>query len=106
MWMYSLIWIVRKVSPSMNVLAIPAFIPNRLPFLAEVSAQCNVSEEESRTRVLIPATPSGSLVPGAGHGLWFTMRMKKYAVKNAAKIITSETMNSSIPSVGASTREE
>src|SRR5437763_7456085 len=34
------------------------------------------------------------------------MRMKKYAVKNAPKIITSEMMKSSIPSVGAGTREE
>ena len=32
--------------------------------------------------------------------------MKKYAVKKAPKIIISEMMNSSIPSVGASTREE
>ena len=32
--------------------------------------------------------------------------MKKYAVKNAPKIITSEMMKSSIPSVAGSTREE
>jgi hypothetical protein len=32
--------------------------------------------------------------------------MKKYAVKNAPKIITSEMMKSSIPRVGAWTREE
>ena len=31
--------------------------------------------------------------------------MKKYAVKNAPKIITSEMMKSIIPSVGALTRE-
>ena len=34
-----------------------------------------------------------------------TTRMKKYAVKNAPKIITSEMMKSIIPSVGALTRE-
>ena len=54
----------------------------------------------------MPATASGSSVPWAGHGLWVTIRMKKYAVKKAPKIITSEMMKSSIPSVGASTREE
>src|SRR2546425_4135790 len=32
--------------------------------------------------------------------------MKKYAVKKAPKIITSEMMKSSIPSSGASTRDE
>jgi hypothetical protein len=32
--------------------------------------------------------------------------MKKYAVKKAPKIITSEMMKSSIPRTGASTREE
>ena len=48
----------------------------------------------------------GELVPAAGHGLWLTIRMKKYAVKNAPKIITSDMMKSSMPSVGAWTREE
>ena len=32
--------------------------------------------------------------------------MKKYAVKKAPKIMISEMMKSSIPSVGGSTREE
>ncbi len=46
------------------------------------------------------------MVPCAGHGLWLTIRMKKYAVKKAPKIITSDMMKSSIPSVGACTRED
>src|ERR1700759_3176974 len=106
MWMYSLTWTVRKVRPSRNVATMPAFRPNRLPRLIDVSAQWMVSDEESRMAVLTPATASGNFVPGAGHGLWLTIRMKKYAVKNAPKIITSDMMNSSIPSVGASTRED
>src|SRR5664279_6594473 len=84
----------------------PALMPKRLPRLIEVSAQWSVSDEDSRIAVLTPATDSGSSVPAVGHGLWLTTPMKKYAVKNAPKIITSETMNSSIPSVGAWTRED
>ena len=54
----------------------------------------------------MPATASGSVAPCAGQGLWLTIRMKKYAVKKAPKIITSEMMKSSIPSVAGSTRED
>src|SRR5436305_2651619 len=106
MWMYSLICTVRNVRPSRKVATMPAFRPKRLPFLIDVSAQWIVSEEESRIAVFTPATSSGSLVPCAGQGSCVTTRMKKYAVKNAPKIITSDMMKSSIPSVGASTREE
>src|SRR5690348_5607652 len=106
MWMYSLIWTVRNVRPSRKVDSIPALRPKRLPFLTDVSAQWIVSDDDSRIAVLIPATASGSSDPCAGHGLWVTIRMKKYAVKKAPKIITSDMMKSSIPSVGASTREE
>src|ERR1700749_1863214 len=106
MWTYSLICTVRNVSPSRKVETIPALSPKRLPLLTECRAQWIVSDEESRIAVLIPATSSGSCEPCAGHGLWVTIRMKKYAVKKAPKIITSEMMKSSIPSVGASTRDE
>jgi hypothetical protein len=75
--MYSLICTQRKVRPSRNVDNIPALSPKRLPFLTETRAQWIVSEDESRIAVLTPATASGSLVPGAGHGLWLTTRMKK-----------------------------
>ena len=60
MWMYSLIWTVRNVRPSRNVVSIPAFIPKRLPLRTETSAQCSVTDEESRIAVLTPATASGS----------------------------------------------
>ena len=106
MWTYSLICTVRNVRPSRNVDSIPACRPKRLPFLTDVSAQWIVSDDDSRIAVLIPATASGSSLPWAGQGLWLTIRMKKYAVKKAPKIITSDMMKSSIPSVGASTREE
>ncbi len=55
--------------------------------------------------MLKPATAIGSFVPVAGHGSPWAMRMKKYAVKNAPKTITSEMMKSSIPSSWGSTRE-
>ena len=61
----------------MNVDAMPARSPKRLPFLTEVSAQWSVSEDDSRISVLTPATASGTTVPRAGHGLWVTTRMKK-----------------------------
>ena len=61
----------------MNVEAMPARSPNRLPFFTEVSAQWSVSEDDSRISVLTPATASGTAVPSAGHGLWLTIRMKK-----------------------------
>ena len=41
----------------------PAFRPKRLPFLIDVSAQCIVTEDESRIAVLTPATATGSLWP-------------------------------------------
>src|SRR6202012_4407554 len=106
MWTYSLICTVRNVRPSRNVETMPAFSPKRLPFLTDVSAQWIVSDEDSRIAVLTPATASGSSVPCAGQGLWLTIRMKKYAVKNAPKIMISDMMKSSIPSVGACTPED
>ena len=95
--MYSLIWTNRNVRPSANVDTIPAFSPNRLPFRTDMSAQCSVSDEDRRMAVFMPATASGTAVPGAGHGSGFTMRMKKYAVKNAPKIMISEMMKSAHP---------
>ena len=74
--------------------------------MTEVSAQWSVSDDDSRIAVLTPAIDSGIFIPWGGHGSCVTTRMKKYAVKNAPKIITSEMMNSSIPSVGAFTRED
>ena len=55
--------------------------------------------------MLTPATATGRVVPGAGHGSPYATRMKKYAVKKAPKTITSEMMKSSIPSSWGSTRE-
>src|SRR2546421_12579007 len=104
--MYSLPWMNRKVRPRQKVDTMPAFKPKRLPFRTDTSAQCSVSDEESRISVLTPATASGTVVPGAGQGSWVTIRMKKYAVKKAPKIITSDMMKRNIPSVGASTRED
>ena len=43
--------------------------PKRLPCLADSSAQCIVSDEESRIAVLTPAIAFGSSVPCAGHGV-------------------------------------
>src|ERR1019366_4715690 len=96
----------RKVAPSRKVLRIPARSPKRLPRLIDVSAQCSVNDEEIRIAVLKPATPTGIVVPGAGQGSPWATRMKKYAVKKAPKIMISEMMKISIPSVGASTIEE
>src|SRR5947209_8104936 len=104
--MYSLIWMNRKASPRQKVATIPALRPKRFPFRTDTSAQCKVRDEDSRIAVFTPATASGTDVPGAGHGSGFTTRMKKYAVKNAPKIMISDMMKRSIPSVGASTREE
>ncbi len=55
--------------------------------------------------VFTNATNTGRWNWGGGHGSWLTTRMKKYAVKNEPKSITSEAMNRNIPSVPASTRE-
>ncbi len=55
----------------------PAFSPKRLPFLIEVCAQCIVNDEDTRISVFTNATSTGSLVPGAGHGSPWAMRMKK-----------------------------
>ena len=45
----------------------PACSPKRLPCLADSSAQCIVSDEETRIAVLTPAISFGSSVPSAGH---------------------------------------
>src|SRR5438105_3675497 len=105
MFAYSLICTNRNVNPSRKVVRMPAFSPKRLPFLIDVWAQCIVNEEDHSTAVFTPATSTGSVVPGAGHGSPWATRMKKYAVKKAPKIITSEMMKSSIPSSWGSTRE-
>ena len=56
----------------------PAFRPKRLPFLIDVSAQCIVTEDESRIAVLTPATATGSSWPSNGnHWSPATTRMKK-----------------------------
>ena len=67
MWTYSLIWMNRNVAPSRNVVSIPAFSPNRLPFLIDVWAQCIVNDEDTRIAVLKPATRTGSLLPLNGN---------------------------------------
>ena len=77
MWTYSLIWMNRNVAPSRNVVRMPAFSPKRLPFLTDSSAQCIVSDEDSRIAVLTPAISFGSSVPAAGHSSPCTTRMKK-----------------------------
>src|ERR1700722_19214389 len=105
MFAYSLIWMNRKVQPSRNVVSMPAFRPKRLPRLIDCSAQWIVNDEDTRIAVLTPATSTGSVVPGAGHGSPCAMRMKKYAVKKAPKTITSEMMKRSIPSSCGSARE-
>ena len=55
----------------------PARKPKRLSFLIDVSAQCSVTDDDSRIAVLTPATSLGSSVPAAGHSSPFTTRMKK-----------------------------
>ena len=45
----------------------PAFSPQRLPFLIDVCAQCIVSDEESRIAVLTPAIATGSSCPRPDH---------------------------------------
>jgi hypothetical protein len=59
----------------------------------------------TRIAVLTPATKTGSSNGYGGHAMPLTTRTKKYAVKNEPKSITSEAMNSSIPSTEALTRE-
>ena len=55
----------------------PACSPKRLLDLADSSAQCIVSDDDSRIAVLTPAISFGSSVPAAGHSSPFTTRMKK-----------------------------
>ena len=74
---YSLIWTKRNVQPSRKVERMPALRPRRLPCLIDVSAQCIVTEDESRIAVFTPATATGSSVPGAGQLSPCTTRMKK-----------------------------
>src|SRR5271165_884723 len=102
---YSLIWMNRNVQPSRNVVSMPALRPKRLPLAIELCAQWIVNEDDTRIAVLTPATWTGSVVPGAGHGSPDATLMKKYAVKKAPKTITSEMMKRSIPSRCVSTRE-
>ena len=65
------------MQPSSSVVSIPAFRPQWLPFLIAFWAQWIVNEEDTRIAVLTPATSTGSLVPGSGHGSPCAMRMKK-----------------------------
>ena len=55
----------------------------------------------TRIAVLIPATNTGRWNAGGGHWRAGDDPVKKYAVKNEPKSITSDAMKSSIPSVGA-----
>ena len=56
--------------------------------------------EETRIAVLTPATATGSSKPSGGQlPSLATTRRKKYEAKKAPNSITSETMNSSTPSV-------
>ena len=77
MWTYSLICTNRKVAPSAKVVKIPACSPKRLPAFADSSAQCMVTEDESRMQVFTPAMYLGSSVPSAGQSAPPTTRMKK-----------------------------
>ena len=69
MWMYSLIWTNRNVRPSRKVDTIPAFSPNRLPLRTDMSAQCRVSDEDSRMAVLTPGHRLGHLGAGRRPGV-------------------------------------
>jgi hypothetical protein len=73
--------------------------------LIDWRAQCIVKLEVTRMAVLTPATKTGSSNGGVGHGIPFTTRTKKYAVKNEPKSITSDAMKRSIPRTEALTRE-
>src|SRR3954452_2307119 len=105
-WKYSLIWTVRNVSPRRKVVSRPTFIARLLLFLIPSSAQCIVNDDETRMHVLMPATRTGISCPGDGQSAAFTTRMKKYAVKNAPKSITSLMMKRYMPSVWGSTADE
>src|SRR3954453_9499464 len=105
-WKYSLIWTVREVSPSRKDVRRPAFIARLLLFLIPSSAQCIGNDDETRIHVLTPATSTGIVCPAAGQVSPCTTRMKKYAVKNAPKSMTSLMMKRYIPSVWGSTADE
>ena len=55
----------------------PACSAKRLPCLAPSSAQCIVSDEDTRMHVLTNAISFGSSVPSAGHSAPPTTLMKK-----------------------------
>ena len=55
--------------------------------------------------VLTNATKTGRWNGGVGHGVPFTTRTKKYAVKNEPKSMISVPMNRNIPSTPGATRE-
>jgi hypothetical protein len=74
---YSLIWMNRKVMPSISVVKMPACNPRRFSALIETSAQCSVKDDITRIAVLMPAISLGSSSPWAGHSCPCTTRMKK-----------------------------
>src|SRR4051794_4779288 len=96
---------MRNERPMRNVSVRPARIPQTLPFLIDVVAQCSVALEVMRIDVLIAATKTGRWYGGVGHGVPLTTRTKKYAVKNAPKSMISDAMKRYIPSVSGLIRE-
>ena len=67
-WRSSTVSRIVGCNASVVVVRMPAFRPKRFPRLIAVSAQWTVNEEDTRIAVLTPATATGSLVPGSGHG--------------------------------------
>jgi hypothetical protein len=88
-----------------NVSSRPARIPQTLPRLIDVVAQCIVALEVMRMNVLIAATKTGRWYGGVGHGTPLTILTKKYAVKNEPKSMISDAMKRYMPSVSGLIRE-
>jgi hypothetical protein len=73
--------------------------------LIDTVAQCIVALEVMRMNVLTVATNTGRWYGGVGQGVPFTMRTKKYAVKNEPKSMISDAMKRYMPSVSGLIRE-
>src|SRR5947209_20224789 len=96
---------MRNERPMRKVSTRPARIPQTLPFLIAVVAQCIDALDVMRIPVLIAATNTGRWYGGVGHGTPLTTRTKKYAAKNEPNSMISDAMKRYIPSTSGLTRE-